>query len=196
MPERTHRVNVAEEIARKLQMNYVFGRPAKSPISGDNCGRFQSRCIQRPAAVALTTAGFQDAVALRGAPTTPPRRLIESGHRIDWAFFRGPIRAGSGQVHSRIKASDHYPLSFTLTRRTVNDSFLLAPVPRGSFQPILGREIATRCFRGVVGNRASFSIKRIAIANRALTEIPHMITPMMLSNGPRVRHIRGRMTSP
>jgi endonuclease/exonuclease/phosphatase family metal-dependent hydrolase len=214
---RTHRLNIAEEIARKLQMNYVFGREFQELVQGSKeppayhgqatlakwpilkprlihfsrqssfwqprwflprmepfqerlggrialvaeinvagsrvitynlhlesrasdelrvsqvqevlsdaamqnpqspviiAGDFNLDASRDPAAVALTTAGFQDAVALRGAPTTPPRRLIESGHRIDWAFFRGPIRAGSGQVHSRIKASDHYPLSFTLT---------------------------------------------------------------------------------
>ena len=214
---RTHRVNVAEEIARKLEMNYVFGREFQELVQGSKespayhgqatlakwpilkprlirfsrqssfwqprwflprmepfqerlggrialvaeinvagsrlitynlhlesrandelrvsqiqevlsdaasqnpqfpviiAGDFNVDASKDPAAVALTTAGFQDAVTLRGAPTTPPRRLFESGHRIDWAFFRGPIRAGSGQVHSRIKASDHYPLSFTLT---------------------------------------------------------------------------------
>jgi endonuclease/exonuclease/phosphatase family metal-dependent hydrolase len=55
-------------------------------------------------------------VAAHGTPTTPSRRLFDSGHRIDWAFVRGPMRAGSGQVYSRISASDHYPISFALTR--------------------------------------------------------------------------------
>lgn len=214
---RTHRLNIAEEIARKLQMNYVFGRefeelvqgskssPAyhgqvtlsKWPISKPRLIRFsrqssfwqprwflpridpfQERIGGRIAlvaeisiagtklvtynlhlesrandelrfsqveevlsdadrqnpqspliiagdfnldasklatAAALSTAGFQDAVAKAGEPTTPSRRLFELGHRIDFAFIRGPIRAGSGQVHNRIKASDHYPISFMLT---------------------------------------------------------------------------------
>lgn len=214
---RTHRVNVAEEIARKLQMNYVFGREfqelvqgskdspayhgqatlAKWPISKPRLIRFsrqsnfwqprwflpriepfQERIGGRIAlvaeiniagsklvtynlhlesranddlrvsqaeevlsdaahqypqypviiagdfnldaskeatAVAMATAGFQDAIAATREPTTPSRRLFESGHRIDFAFIRGPILAGSGQVHSRIKASDHYPISFTLS---------------------------------------------------------------------------------
>jgi endonuclease/exonuclease/phosphatase family metal-dependent hydrolase len=64
---------------------------------------------------AFATAGFQDAVACPRTPTTPARGLFESGRRIDWAFVRGPIRSGSGQVHSQVKASDHYPISFTLT---------------------------------------------------------------------------------
>jgi endonuclease/exonuclease/phosphatase family metal-dependent hydrolase len=213
---RTHRVNVAEEIARKLQMNYVFGREfeelvqgskdspayhgqatlARWPISKPRLIRFSrqsnfwqprwflpriepfqerlggrialvaeinvagSRLVtynlhlesranddlrlsqvdevlsdaarQNPqypvivagdlnldaskdaAGVAFAMAGFQDAVADPRTPTTPSRRLFESGHRIDWAFIRGPIRADSGRVHSGIKASDHYPISFTL----------------------------------------------------------------------------------
>jgi len=65
-------------------------------------------------AEALTRAGFQDAVALR-TPTAPGSSFFERGHRIDWAFIRGPIRASSGRVHSQVKASDHYPISFILS---------------------------------------------------------------------------------
>jgi endonuclease/exonuclease/phosphatase family metal-dependent hydrolase len=213
---RTHRLNIAEEIARKLQMNYVFGRefqelvqgseasPAyhgqatlsKWPISNARLIRFSrqshfwrprwylpqiepfqerlggrialvaeinvagSRLLtynlhlesrgndelrlsqieevlsdaarqdaQRPivvagdfnldaskraTALALARAGFQEAMESRRAPTTPARGLFEAGRPIDWAFIRGPVRAGSGRVHSQVKASDHYPISFTL----------------------------------------------------------------------------------
>jgi endonuclease/exonuclease/phosphatase family metal-dependent hydrolase len=214
---RTHHLNVAEEIARKLQMNYVFGREfqelvqgskaspayhgqavlAKWPISNPRLIRFsrqshfwqphwfvpkiepfQERLGGRIALVAevnvagsrvvvynlhleskgndelrfsqveevlsdaarqapgsqvvvagdfnldaskdnvalvFATAGFQDAIAVPRMPTTPSRRLLEPGRRIDWAFVRGPIRAASGRVHNQVKASDHYPISFTLT---------------------------------------------------------------------------------
>jgi endonuclease/exonuclease/phosphatase family metal-dependent hydrolase len=214
---RTHYLNVAEEIARKLQMNYVFGREfqelvqgskgspayhgqavlAKWPISNPRLIRFsrqshfwqphwfvpkiepfQERLGGRIALVAevnvagsrvvvynlhlesrgndelrfsqveevlsdaarqdpvcqvvvagdfnldaskdnvasaFATAGFQDAIAVPHMPTTPSRRLLEPGRRIDWAFVRGPIRAASGRVHNQVKASDHYPISFTLT---------------------------------------------------------------------------------
>jgi endonuclease/exonuclease/phosphatase family metal-dependent hydrolase len=69
------------------------------------------------AAVALHLAGarFQDAVSSFHTPTTPARGLFEGGHRIDWAFVRGPLRASSGHVHTNVKASDHYPISFILT---------------------------------------------------------------------------------
>jgi len=213
---RTHRLNVAEEIARKLQMNYVFGREfqelvqgsksdpayhgqallAKWPILNPRLIRFSRqsnywqprwylpriepfqeriggrialvaeinvagtkvviynlhleskgdddlRCAQvrevlsdaasqdpqRPVIVAgdlnldaskgsvasaLAAAGFQDAVAAPPAPTRPSR-MLEPGRRIDWAFTRGQIRAASGKVHNQVRASDHYPISFTLT---------------------------------------------------------------------------------
>ena len=213
---RTNRLNIAEEIARKLQMNYVFGRefqeltqgsktsPAyhgqatlsKWPISKPRLVRFSQQSTfwqprwflpriepfqeriggrialvteinlagstlvtynlhlesrandelrlsqieevlsdaarhypQSPvvvagdfnldasknaAAAALARAGFRDAVAMPRQHTTPSSRLFEPGHSIDWAFVRGPIRTASGQIHSRIKASDHYPISFNL----------------------------------------------------------------------------------
>jgi endonuclease/exonuclease/phosphatase family metal-dependent hydrolase len=67
------------------------------------------------AAFAVAKAGFQDAVTAPHTPTTPARGLFEAGRQIDWAFVRGPVRASSGQVHRRVKASDHYPISFMLT---------------------------------------------------------------------------------
>jgi len=214
---RTHRLNIAETIARKLEMNYVFGRefqelaqgskdsPAyhgqatlsKWPISKPRLIRFsrqsdfwqphwflpkiepfQERLGGRIALVAqINVAGsmlitynlhlesrgsdalrfsqlaevlsdttgsdidcpvivagdlnmdasksavalqlakgrFQDAVASPHIPTTPARGLFEGRRRIDWAFVRGPLRASSGHVHGNVKASDHYPISFTLT---------------------------------------------------------------------------------
>jgi endonuclease/exonuclease/phosphatase family metal-dependent hydrolase len=216
---RTHRLNIAEEIARKLEMNYVFGRefeelvqgsngsPAyhgqatlsKWPISNPRLVRFSrqshfwqprwflpkiepfqerlggrialvaqvnvagskivtynvhlesrgndtlrtsqltealsdARCYdtecpvvvagdfnldasKEPVAVALANARFQNAVASsRSAPTTAAHGLFEGRRRIDWAFVRGPLRASSGQVHASVNASDHYPISFVLTR--------------------------------------------------------------------------------
>ena len=214
---RTHRLNIAEEIARRLQMDYVFGREfqelvqgskaspayhgqatlARWPISGPRLIRFSRqsnfwqprwflpridpfqerlggrialvaniniagskfvtynlhlesranddlrlsqvqevlsdaarqnpRCptviagdfnldaSRNSVAQALTTAGFQDAISAPRTPTTPSHRLFEPGRPIDWAFVRGPIRASSGRVHNRVRASDHYPISFTLT---------------------------------------------------------------------------------
>jgi endonuclease/exonuclease/phosphatase family metal-dependent hydrolase len=214
---RTHRLNIAETIARKLEMNYVFGREFQELVQGSkdspayhgqatlskwpiskprlirfsrqshfwqphwflpNIEPFQERLGGRmalvaqinvagrkfvtynlhlesrgsdalrisqlgevladatgcdidcpvivagdlnldvsrePAALTFARAGFQDAVASLRIPTTPVRGLFEGRRPIDWAFIRGPLRASSGQVHGDIKASDHYPISFTLT---------------------------------------------------------------------------------
>lgn len=78
-------------------------------------GDFNLDASREPVARALANAKFQDTVASPRARTTPARGLFEAGRRIDWAFIRGPLRASSGQVHRGIKASDHYPISFTLT---------------------------------------------------------------------------------
>jgi endonuclease/exonuclease/phosphatase family metal-dependent hydrolase len=71
------------------------------------------------ASMAFARHGFKDAIASPRMPTTPPRRLFESGRLIDWAFVRGPVQAASGRVHNQVKASDHYPVSFTLTASRV-----------------------------------------------------------------------------
>jgi endonuclease/exonuclease/phosphatase family metal-dependent hydrolase len=214
---RTHRLNIAEDLARKLQMNYVFGREFQELVQGSDAspayhgqatlsrwpisnprlirfsrqshfwqprwflpriepfqerlggrialvseinvagsklltynlhvesrgndelrlsqieevlsdatrqdpqfplivaGDFNLDASKHAAHLAFARAGFQDAVVSARTPTTPSRGLFEPGRRIDWAFIRGPIRAGSGQVHNQVNASDHYPISFTLT---------------------------------------------------------------------------------
>jgi endonuclease/exonuclease/phosphatase family metal-dependent hydrolase len=71
---------------------------------------------REPVALTLARAGFQDAVASPRTSTTPAHGLFEGRRRIDWAFIRAPLRSSSGQVHNNVKASDHYPISFMLTR--------------------------------------------------------------------------------
>jgi endonuclease/exonuclease/phosphatase family metal-dependent hydrolase len=214
---RTHRLNIAETIARKLRMNYVFGREFQELVQGSkgspayhgqatfskwpilkprlirfsrqshfwqphwflpNTEPFQERlggrialvaqiniagknfvtynlhlesrasnalrisqlgevlsdatgydaecplivagdlnldASREPVALTFAKAGFQDAVASPRTPTTPAHGLFEGRRRIDWAFVRGPLRASSGHVHSNVRASDHFPISFILT---------------------------------------------------------------------------------
>jgi endonuclease/exonuclease/phosphatase family metal-dependent hydrolase len=75
-----------------------------------------------PAAASISRAQFQDAFANQQVPTTPARSLLAPGRTIDWMFARGPIRPGQPQVHRSISASDHYPLSITLSFSDVNKS--------------------------------------------------------------------------
>jgi endonuclease/exonuclease/phosphatase family metal-dependent hydrolase len=79
-------------------------------------GDFNTDASKAPMALQLARAGFRDAVASPRAPTTPAHGLFEGRQRIDWAFAREPLRASSGQVHGSVNASDHYPISFMLTR--------------------------------------------------------------------------------
>jgi endonuclease/exonuclease/phosphatase family metal-dependent hydrolase len=213
--KRTHRLNIAQEIARSLKMNYVFGRefeeltqgskasPAyhgqailsRWPVSNPRLIRFkkqsnfwqphwflpqiepfQERLGGRIALVAdidiaglkivsynlhlesrgsdelrlsqldevlgdaakpdpnsllviagdfnldaskygsLVRAGFNEAVPTARVASTPPRGLLEGGRHIDWAFVRGPVQTDNGRVHQSVKASDHYPISFSLRK--------------------------------------------------------------------------------
>jgi endonuclease/exonuclease/phosphatase family metal-dependent hydrolase len=75
-----------------------------------------------PAAASLSRAQFQDAFANQQVPTTPSHSLLNHRRPIDWMFTRGPIRAGQPQVHRSISASDHYPLSITLSLSDVKKS--------------------------------------------------------------------------
>ena len=213
---RTHRLNIAKEIARKLQMNYVFGRefqeltqgsrtsPAyhgqatlsRWPLLNSRIIRFQKQSnFWRPhwflpeiepfqeriggrlalvcdaniagktivtynlhlesrgddalrgsqldetlndarryggntpivlagdfnldvsagsAATAISRAQFLDAFANQHRPTTP-HSFLEPGRVIDWIFTRGPVRLSRPEVHRSVSASDHYPLSMTLS---------------------------------------------------------------------------------
>lgn len=79
-------------------------------------GDFNLDAAKDAVASAFARAGFQDALESSRTLTTPSRGFFEPGRRIDWAFVRGPIRAGSGQVHNQVRASDHYPISFMVTR--------------------------------------------------------------------------------
>jgi len=62
----------------------------------------------------LKRAEFRNEFAGQGVRTTPPKSLLDRGSIIDWIFTRGPIRAKQPQVHNRVSASDHYPLTVTL----------------------------------------------------------------------------------
>jgi endonuclease/exonuclease/phosphatase family metal-dependent hydrolase len=66
------------------------------------------------AAEALARAGFREVVPTAPVPTTPARHLLEPGRHIDWAFVRGAMAADQGRVHSQVKGSGHYPISFKL----------------------------------------------------------------------------------
>jgi endonuclease/exonuclease/phosphatase family metal-dependent hydrolase len=214
---RTHRLNVAREIAQKLQMNYVFGcefqeltqgsrtspayhgqatlsawplsnprilrfqrqsnfwrprwyLPEASPFQGriggrialvsevniagkrlvsynlhlesrgdnnlrrsqllqclDDAGQYKStvpiilagdlnlNVARTTASSDISRAQFRNVFADQKVRTTPPKSLLDRGNVIDWVFTRGPVTAKQTRVHNSVSASDHYPLSLTLS---------------------------------------------------------------------------------
>lgn len=58
---------------------------------------------------------FRSALGVPVAATTPSHGLFSQGRPIDWAFVSGPVNASQGRVHHNVKASDHYPMTFTIS---------------------------------------------------------------------------------
>ena len=63
----------------------------------------------------LKQEGFTSPFTDQQIRTTPAKSLLDRGSTIDWIFTRGPLRATQPQVHTSVTASDHYPLSLTLS---------------------------------------------------------------------------------
>jgi endonuclease/exonuclease/phosphatase family metal-dependent hydrolase len=63
---------------------------------------------------ALGNLGFRSAIELPSPHTTTPRGLFRRPRTIDWAYVSGPVMPVLGRVHDTVRASDHYPISFTL----------------------------------------------------------------------------------
>jgi endonuclease/exonuclease/phosphatase family metal-dependent hydrolase len=62
----------------------------------------------------VNVAQFRNEFAGLNVRTTPPRSLFDRRSTLDWIFTRGSLRAKQPQVHNRVSASDHYPLSIAL----------------------------------------------------------------------------------
>jgi endonuclease/exonuclease/phosphatase family metal-dependent hydrolase len=67
-----------------------------------------------PAAWLIQRSGFRSVFGPSHFFTRPAHNLFDKPRSIDWALVSGPIEAECGEVHARVRASDHYPLSFTL----------------------------------------------------------------------------------
>jgi endonuclease/exonuclease/phosphatase family metal-dependent hydrolase len=77
-------------------------------------GDFNLDASKGTAASVIRQAQFQDAFSSQRVPTTPSS-LFEAGRPIDWIFSRGRVRAAQPQVYRSVSASDHYPLSISLS---------------------------------------------------------------------------------
>jgi endonuclease/exonuclease/phosphatase family metal-dependent hydrolase len=65
-------------------------------------------------AVLIQQAGFRSVFGQSHFHTRPPRGVFGNSRSIDCALVSGPIEATLGHVHANVKASDHYPISFSL----------------------------------------------------------------------------------
>jgi len=66
------------------------------------------------AADLIQQAGFRSVLGSSRLYTRPAHSLFGSPRSIDWALVSGPLEATDGQLHAKVNASDHYPISFTL----------------------------------------------------------------------------------
>ncbi|MBV9770950.1 MAG: endonuclease/exonuclease/phosphatase family protein [Bryobacterales bacterium] len=66
------------------------------------------------AASAVQQAGFRNVFGQSQFGTRPPHNLFGNARSIDWALLAGEPQATLAKVHTSVKASDHYPISFTL----------------------------------------------------------------------------------
>lgn len=84
--------------------------PARAPllVAGD----FNLNATNRAAATQFRNAGFRGVIGPKPGATT--HLLFVHGPALDWAFLRGPVQSGPSKVHTNIRASDHFPISFTL----------------------------------------------------------------------------------
>jgi endonuclease/exonuclease/phosphatase family metal-dependent hydrolase len=69
---------------------------------------------QRNTLELIQQAGFRDVFGKSRFFTTKAHNLFGGPRTIDWALVSGPVEAIEAKVHSKVYASDHYPISFTL----------------------------------------------------------------------------------
>jgi len=76
-------------------------------------GDFNLNAGSGAAARMLQSSGFHDAVRLPKIRSTAVRALFRHGRPIDWIYVSADVLS-EGQVHNRVRASDHYPVSVSL----------------------------------------------------------------------------------
>ena len=76
-------------------------------------GDFNLDVAEGQAASMIDTGRFENPLRNKRIRTTPSTHFGRND-AIDWILFKGPMRVVTAQVHDSIKASDHYPVSFTL----------------------------------------------------------------------------------
>lgn len=111
-----HLESRANDELRLAQLSEVLEDSAKYDSAGliVLAGDLNLNASKPGVADVLAHAGFQDVVPTARLATTPARHFLEAGRHIDWAFVRGQGEVEAGKVHTSVRASDHYPISFEL----------------------------------------------------------------------------------
>ncbi len=78
-------------------------------------GDFNFELTQRRTSAAIQNAGFRNAFASQGLGSTIRKRNLGTARAIDWILVREPLVSAIPCVHISAAASDHYPLSLTLS---------------------------------------------------------------------------------
>jgi endonuclease/exonuclease/phosphatase family metal-dependent hydrolase len=76
-------------------------------------GDFNLNATHEQAAEEIGSSEFRGVIGQKPGGTT--HLLFVRGPSIDWAFLRGPVQSSAPKVHKETRASDHFPISFTLT---------------------------------------------------------------------------------
>lgn len=76
-------------------------------------GDFNFDLSEGRAAAVLADAGFLNPFATLRQPTT--NSYSTQNGAIDWILLRGSLIGTNAQVHNSVLASDHYPLSLTVS---------------------------------------------------------------------------------
>jgi endonuclease/exonuclease/phosphatase family metal-dependent hydrolase len=102
---------------RRSQLNEVLAdaRRYNSDVPIIIAGDLNLDASATEIADALSAAQFQNALAFQHARTTVPRSIFDSGRSIDWVFTRGSVRPVRSNVHRTVRASDHYPISCSVS---------------------------------------------------------------------------------
>lgn len=102
------RYSQLQELLREVN-HHIPGMPVLA------AGDFNFALSRGEAAAALANVGIVNPFALFQEATTPSHLFSARDRVIDCILLRGPFIATSAQVHSSVVASDHYPLSLTVS---------------------------------------------------------------------------------
>lgn len=107
-----HLESKGSDSLRLFQLNEVIQKSEKLSARSSVliAGDMNLNATKGPAAAALASAGFRDAVGESGQPTRPAH-IFGPARSIDGIFISRKLRSRDGKIHASVPGSDHYPVS-------------------------------------------------------------------------------------